>query len=155
MDEASRNSRDLPWWMSRSQLTDAFFSAIRPFAPNALSQPILPGWIFGNMISVTEQNSSAPDTEREVVASESYGRQLGRIMDALCVLISERPHAAPPAKALDDLMELHQRIEQIKFKAAIRRVQSIQSDLAMLKIEAPAEYQRLTAELKQVLGIEH
>src|SRR5512145_2677242 len=46
-------------------------------APDSLTQPILPGWTFGNVITVTERNSSAPETERAIVAEESYGRQLG------------------------------------------------------------------------------
>jgi hypothetical protein len=154
MDEASRNPRDLPWWMWPAQLTDAFLSAGRSFAPQALTQSILPGWTFGNLISVTEQNSSAPDTEREIVSTESYGRQLGRILDALGVLIDERPPAAPHVKALDELTELRQKIERIKSKTAVRRLQRFQSDLAMLKVKDPVEYRRIIRGLKDVIGIE-
>ena len=59
------------------------------FAPQNLVQPILPGWT----LNVNAFNSSAPQTEAEVLQKHSYGRQLGRIADALAVLI-----AAAPAK---------------------------------------------------------
>jgi hypothetical protein len=58
------------------------------------NQPINPGWAFGNVVNVTEQNSSAPGTERDIVASISYGKQLGRITDALAALIAERPKSS-------------------------------------------------------------
>jgi hypothetical protein len=44
-------------------------------------QPINPGWTFGNLISVTEQNSSAPDTEREIVATETERGRHVRMRD--------------------------------------------------------------------------
>src|SRR5918993_3209381 len=50
-------------------------------APSQLSQPINPGWSFGNLI-VNESNSSAPSTELAIVAEESYGRQMGKLLDA-------------------------------------------------------------------------
>ena len=65
-----------------------------PAASDEIIQPINPGWTFGNLISVTEQNSSAPDTERDIVSVDSYGRQLGRVIDALAELINERPKSA-------------------------------------------------------------
>ena len=55
-------------------------------APQSLTQPILPGW----PITINGINSSAPQTEVEVVQHHSYGRQLGRVADALEALIEER-----------------------------------------------------------------
>jgi len=57
-------------------------------APQALNQPINPGWSFGN-ITVNNVNSSAPDVERDVVSRHSYGRQIGRLMDAVAALADE------------------------------------------------------------------
>ena len=71
-------------------------------APQTLVQPILPGWVFGSVTNVTEQNSSAPETEREIIAAQSYGRQLGRVMDALAVLIADLPKAEQDAKAFQE-----------------------------------------------------
>ena len=75
-----------------------------PAASDDFVQPINPGWTFGNLIIVTEQNSSAPDTERDIVSVESYGRQLGRVIDTLAELIKERPKSAPQKLALNELL---------------------------------------------------
>jgi len=83
-------------------------------APHTLDQPINPGWIFAQAVTVNEHNSSAPATEREIVAAESYGRQLGRISDALAALIAERPATAPPVPELEAFGAMRDRIEDIK-----------------------------------------
>lgn len=121
-------------------------------APGELVQPINPGWTFGNLISVTEQNSSAPDTERDIVAADSYGRQLGRVMDALVELISEQPESARQKPAFKELIALHQRIQKIKSRAAARRVDRIAADLADLREHNPEEYRRVSATLRETLG---
>ena len=76
------------------------------FAPQALSQPILPGWLLGNTFNVTEENSGSPETEQEIVASHSYGQQLGRILDAVNELIAERPAGAPDVQSIRDFRHL-------------------------------------------------
>src|SRR4051812_6889679 len=48
------------------------WQAIWRGTPESLTQPILPGWTF----NINSNNSSAPETEVEVVARHSYGRQL-------------------------------------------------------------------------------
>lgn len=60
------------------------YSWWRP-ALEVLEQPILPGWTF----AINNVNSSAPQTEAEVVAQHSYGRQLGRISDVLDLLLRD------------------------------------------------------------------
>lgn len=92
------------WWWPR-WMTDALSSSGSALAPQLLNQPILPGSTFGNVITVTDRNSSSPDMERDIVAKESYGRQLGRVIDALEVLIQKRPKKAPKSATLDDLLE--------------------------------------------------
>ncbi|MGV7219388.1 hypothetical protein [Bradyrhizobium sp. UFLA05-112] len=123
-----------------------FFAAPRNFV-----QPILPGWVFGSVTNITEQNSSAPDTEREIVAAQSYGRQLGRVMDALAILIAELPKAKQDAPAFEELAKIHRDINEIKARAAARRLNNIAADLATLKETKPEQYQRLAATLREVL----
>jgi len=133
-----------PWQIMAEMMGNRYGAA----TPGSLSQPILPGWTFGNQITVTEQNSSAPETEREIVAAQSYGRQLGRVIDALAVLIEERPKGAKHEEALARLGELEKEIRDIKSKSAARRIERLKSDLALLKKEKPDEYRRFVAELK-------
>src|SRR5262245_48709708 len=68
----------------------------RPFgAPGRLDQAINPGWVFGS-VTVNNVNSRDPDIERRIVEEVSYGRQLGRIMDALAALVAQAdPDTAP------------------------------------------------------------
>jgi hypothetical protein len=119
--------------------------------PQNLVQPILPGWVFGSMINVTEQNSGAPDTERDIVAAHSYGRQLGRVIDAVAALIAELPKADRGAKPFEELVKLRQDIEDIKLQAAARRLDRVASDLATLKEAKPDEYERLAGRLRDAL----
>jgi hypothetical protein len=143
------NSTTLPAWpfwpFDLSRLTNS--------APSVdITQPINPGWTFGNLISVTEQNSSAPDTERDIVAAESYGRQLGRVIDALVVLITDVPKSKPEEPAFAKLIELHEKIESIKVRAASRRLDRFVADLTALRTANSTEYQRVKTELQQTLS---
>ena len=122
-----------------------FFAAPRNFA-----QPILPGW-FGIVTNITEQNSSAPDTEREIVAAQSYGRQLGRVLDALAVVIADLPKEQQDAPAFEEFAKLRREIDDIKAQAAARHLDRIAADLATLKATKPEEYERLAATLRKAL----
>ncbi len=104
------------------------------------------------MISVTEQNSSSPDTERDVVAAESYGRQLGRVMDALAELVSELPQSTQQKPAIKDLIALRDKIEKIKSKSAARRLDRVAADLAELRTKDASEYRRVVQELRDALA---
>jgi hypothetical protein len=94
-------------------------------------QPINPGWSFGNII-VSEENSSAPDTEREVVSRDSYGRQIGKLLDAVCELIKAGGYANE-IPAYREVRELRDRVEQTKRNAAVRRVDQLRRDLQYLE----------------------
>jgi hypothetical protein len=150
MPDAKDSSTPPSWplWGPWQIMADMMGTRTTP-SPANFTQPILPGWTFGNLITVTERNSSAPDTERDIVAAHSYGRQLGRVIDALAVLIAERPQGAAPSEAFDKLRELEDRIRSIKSEAAVRRSERIRSDLALLKTEKPEEYRRLVSELRR------
>jgi hypothetical protein len=67
-----------------------------------------------------------PDVEREIVDDVgSYGRQLGRIGDALAVLIEhfepKRELTRAEARAIDDLRRMQEEIVAVKRRAAERR----------------------------------
>ena len=55
----------LAWWSELWRETYSRTASLPSLAPQALSQPILPGWLFANSINVTEENSSSPETERK------------------------------------------------------------------------------------------
>jgi hypothetical protein len=138
---------DWPSWMKGSMPNPLDVFA----APRNLVQPILPGWVFGSVTNVTEQNSSAPDTEQEIVAAQSYGRQLGRVMDALAVLIADLPKAKQDARAFKEFAKIRSEIDDIKAQAAARRLDRIAADLATLKETKPEEYERLAATLREAI----
>ena len=154
MDESSQASKapmwSMPTWMKGSVTNPLDIFA----APQTLNQPILPGWVFGTTVNVTEANSNAPDTEHNVVAQYSYGRQLGRIIDALTVIIGELPKAQRPAKAqhaLSELLDLSQDIEEIKLQSSAKRLDRLVTDLSALKNEKPDEYRDLAAKIRSAL----
>lgn len=118
-------------------------------APQTLTQSILPNW---SLISVSEANSSAPETERRIVAQDSYGRQIGRMMDAVEVLIAERPPGAPHVPAFADLAELKARIDAVKREGATERLDRVRQDLATLKADNRPEYDRQVAALRALIG---
>jgi hypothetical protein len=140
------------WWSWPWRAAGAGTSAFPSFAPQALNQPILPGWLFANSINVTEENSSSPETEREIVAAHSYGQQLGRIMDILDELIRKQPTGSLAARPVREFTELRNDIETIKARQAANRAEQMITDLAAMKQRDPDEYQRLAAELRKVLG---
>ena len=142
MDKPVEGGSSVPWWL-------APWLSSAALAPNQLSQPILSGW---SLISVTEQNSSRPETERAIVAEESYGRQIGRLMEAVTALIAERPAGAPKTEAFTALEELSTRIEKIKCDAAEKRVDRLREDLAALKAARPEAYAARVAELRALIG---
>ncbi len=122
--------------------------AVRAATPN-WSQPILPGWTF----NVNSNNSSAPQTEVEVVQHYSYGKQLGRISDALAALIEAVAPTgvdAPPYKAFAEMKDA---IDGLKNDAAVARVDQLRADLLRLKIERPDAYERIRRSLRRTLEL--
>ena len=121
--------------------------AIPQVAPSYLDQPILPGWTF----NINSNNSSSPQTEASVVAKHSYGRQLGRMEDALQLLVEERFGKAPKEKELADFLKMKHQIDEVKREAATARLEQIPRDLALLKAQDKKKYARLREELVEVL----
>ena len=101
--------------------------------PSTLNQPILPGW---SVFTVNEANSSAPDTEKRIVAQDSYGRQIGRLLDVVDILVREAEKSNADLSgnkcvmALDDLKS---RIDEAKADAQKLRQDRLIEDLLALK----------------------
>ena len=116
-------------------------------APSALVQPILPGWT----LNINSNNSSAPQTEVNVVAKQSYGRQIGRISDALRALLLEQHPNPPKTGPFAQFISMWEEIEEIKSESAKGRLEQIVSDLALLKDKDLPEYKRLREALRRAL----
>jgi hypothetical protein len=116
-------------------------------APNSLVQPILPGWTF----NINSNNSTAPQTEVDVVAKHSYGRQIGRMSDALELLIQERLGKTPEDKRFSDFLTMKHEIDNVKQDAAATRIERIIKDLAQLKSQNEEQYVRLRDALREAL----
>ena len=115
--------------------------------PKVLEQTILPGWTF----AINNVNSSAPQTEVEVVARHSYGRQLGRIEDVLDLLLRTRDDLAADQRVVD-FGKLKIEIDAAKTKAAEDRLDQIRADLASLRADAPDRYEEVRMALLRELG---
>jgi hypothetical protein len=120
------------------------WQAVWPGTAEHLVEPILPGWTF----NINSNNSTAPDTEVDVVAKYSYGRQLGRISDALEFLIEERHGKTPKGKQFSDFLTMKHEIDKVKQDAAASRLERVANDLLLLKAKDDVRYARLRAALK-------
>lgn len=100
--------------MFRLPLSGAVNQSIQPWT--AFFSP------FGNqfgLVNISLGRSSAPEIEQDVLDDVgSYGRQLGRIGDALTVLLDhfrpETPLTAAEAAAIDALREMLAEIDAVK-----------------------------------------
>ena len=122
------------------------WSAAMRAVPNTLVQPILQGWT----LNVNAFNSSAPQTEAEVVQRHSYGRQLGRISEVVALLL-DASKLDKTDKRVTDFRAMQQDIADIKAGNPIARVEQLISDLKQLELLDPAAHRRLVAELKKNL----
>lgn len=116
-------------------------------APQNLVQPILPGWTF----NINSNNSSSPQTEAEVVQRHSYGRQLGRIAEALAVLIKDRGAKLRDEEHCAKFLEMKDEIDAVKHDAALARVERLGADLDLLKKLDRDEFERLRSALRRTL----
>jgi hypothetical protein len=132
-----------PWWLK------AWFPSRSPNG-GEIVQPILPGWTVGGVV-INEQNSSAPDTERRIVATDSYGRQIGQLLDAVAALIDEQGGAGDNA-AYGKLVALKVKIDRAKVAAAAHRLDQVARDLALLKASDPVAYAAQVSALREMLG---
>lgn len=124
-----------------------------PFTPASLSQPILPGWSFGNVI-VNETNSNAPDTEQRIVAQKSYGQQIGILLDALAVVAKDASlKTLAQTEAIKDLLQLETDVAKIKAEASEARVKRMEDDLEALRaLPDPAAFNEAAERLGRYLS---
>ncbi|WP_395701766.1 hypothetical protein [Aquabacterium sp.] len=116
------------------------------FGPDRLTQPINPGWTFGNLI-VNQQNSSAPEVEQSVVSRHSYGRQIGRLMEAVAALGEALPKTANDPR-IQDFRALAAEVAQIKQASATQRLDRLRAELQALKAQDPQAWKDLTTALR-------
>lgn len=133
-----------PSWDPASWLKQ--WTSAMQLAPNTLVQPILPGWT----LNVNAFNSSAPQTEADVVSKHSYGRQLGRISEALAILVEARDPKRSDER-FEDFRTMTDDIDKIKAGNAEVRVARLLADLDLLKVLRPEAHARLKDELKKRL----
>jgi len=133
-------TRWMRWWAGLFSL-----------APQALTQPILTGWTLAGAVTVNQGNSAAPETEAEVVQRHSYGRQLGRIADALEVLVRERGDRIWADPRFSEFLKMKEEIDQIKLDASADRVRRLRADLTNVRVTRPEEYRRLRDEVRRAL----
>ena len=102
-------------------------------------------------VTINGVNSTAPQTEMEILQHHSYGRQLGRMADALQALIEERGEEAPTDQRFEEFVTMKRQIDDLKLDAAATRLDRVRADLAALKAARPAEYRRLRDDLQRLL----
>ncbi|GAB2879212.1 hypothetical protein GCM10027046_03860 [Uliginosibacterium flavum] len=106
------------------------------WVPQNLTQPINPGWSFGNVI-VNRMNSSAPDVEQQVVSQHSYGRQIGQLMNAVEVLVKAQPGAEEKPE-FAEFLSLAAKIRNIKKNDLDQRIKRLQNELDVLQARKSA-----------------
>jgi len=109
------------------------------FAPGNLSQPILPGWSFGN-VSVNYAGNA--DIEKDVVEDvASYGRQLGIITEVVLELAANR--STKKGEPLQQLRDIAAQIKKIKEEHKRSLVEDASDAMAKLAKSDKAEAQRI------------
>ncbi|MEJ0004727.1 MAG: hypothetical protein WDN30_16460 [Pararobbsia sp.] len=112
-------------------LWPAQFAEALSAAPDRLQQSILP-WTFAGLV-INESNSSNPVAERAIVSKESYGKQLGRISEALDSLIKQTK--VKPDDAINAFLEIKAHIDDIKHSTEVTRFEAVLVDLKKLRRE--------------------
>ena len=128
-----------------------------------VTQAINPlSWLFRTnaqtgLINITTGRSDDPALEHRIVADvASYGRQLGRVIDALCVVVAELPDddlTRQQRDVLEEFTKLADEIAAVKTATRAARVSEPEIDRLIGEIEAlresdPTLYRRLTARLQ-------
>lgn len=144
-DSALQAWADAAWapWRLVLQATQAL-----ALAPQSLTQPINTGWTFGNLIQVNERNSSAPDTEQQIVGRHSYGRQIGRLMDAVELLLEGTDAKTRGDPRASDFAALQSDVQAIKREQAAAHLRRLRDELISLRRDHPEAWRELRALLK-------
>ena len=119
--------------------TQPFMWPFSLFAPGNLTQPILPGWSFGN-VSVNYAGNA--DIEKDVVEKvASYGKQLGVITDVVLELASDAP--LKDEHPLAQLREIAAKVRKIKDEHKRSLAEEASDAMAKLAKDDEAEARRI------------
>jgi hypothetical protein len=121
-------------------MSNVTFPNFFPWLPQSVEERFNNGWTFGNLV-VNLGNSRAPEVEREVVSQHSYGRQLGRLTDAVVAIAKQIGATADPG--VEPLIQLAKEIDAIKAKASRRRGDELLDELRALKRRNPRQWTEL------------
>jgi hypothetical protein len=98
-------------------------------------------------ININNGGAGDPDLERRIIEqAASYGRQLGRILDVLDVLLRHVPLDSLPAddvKAVEQFTALRSDIEAIKRRAAADRIEELVAEVRALRADPEANREAL------------
>lgn len=137
MPDDRRGSPPLnPWQMWQSWLS---MFGIRAPLSGDVTQDISPS--FG-LVNINATRSGDPALEKRIITEvASYGRQLGRLLEAVDVLVRQQPRdglGEADIRALEQLHELAERIAAVKEEAALGQVDRIVSDVRALSRDPEA-----------------
>ena len=121
-------------------MSDLSFTHWFPWLPQSVDERFNNGWTFGN-IYVTQANSRSPEAEREIVGRYSYGRQLGRLTDAV-VALAAKAGASNDAN-VKPLIEMAAQVNAIKETARKRRAAELLEELKAIKRADPKAWAAL------------
>jgi len=121
-------------------MSDLSFTNWFPWLPASVDERFNNGWTFGN-VYVTQANSASPETEREIVGRFSYGRQLGRLTDAVVALAEASGLDGDPK--VQPLVEMAAQIDATKREAKRRRSAQLLDELKALKRDDPQAWAAL------------
>src|SRR4051794_15982268 len=93
-------------------------------------------------ININTSRSADPELERRIVTDvASYGRQLGRILDAVAVLVGREQRgklSADERRALDELEALHADVQTAKARFTAGHVDRLVAEIRALAQDATA-----------------
>src|SRR6188472_1839726 len=144
MDETHSSGTGWPPWLNPGALWEAWLRALGWRAPLSgdVTQAIDTSLIrsFGEQLGFININTTGAgdaQLERRIVEQvASYGRQLGRVLDAVDVLIRHRiAGELPPEdrRALERLQSLRSEIMAAKERVALERVDRLIADIHALR----------------------
>ncbi len=122
------------------------------------------GQAFGQfgLININTSASSNPKLEQDIVQNvASYGRQLGRIMEVLNVVIQKKGDLsslnAHQQAEISAFQELAGRIEALKQSRhpvlTVEEAEAFIKSLQELRLAEPARYNQITQRLKEIISL--
>ncbi len=121
------------WWESvgvRAPLSGDVTQTIEAALARAMANQV-------GLINISSQASGNPDLERQITDRvASYGRQLGRLLDAVEVLIraaDRRSLDDDDRRAIDELLAMRAEIEALKDRASSSRLDRTIAEIRALR----------------------